>query len=158
MEIDIISYTDEQYALLGEEQLLQVQEAQLKKNELVRALENTLQRERERLIGNGMILSSIWPMLEAKLRAECEEEVACLRDGLLFYLRFSAKPGEGESAPYLVDYSLSDQERVNIVREYYTSAYTDGEARVEAFKADEVAKLYLGELYKPMYDYFLELV
>ena len=40
MKIDIISYTDEQFAQLTEEQLLEVRSAQLKKNRLDRKLEN----------------------------------------------------------------------------------------------------------------------
>ena len=39
MTIDIISYTDEQYAQLSEEQILEVQSAQLKKERLKARLE-----------------------------------------------------------------------------------------------------------------------
>lgn len=157
MEIDIISYTDDQFAALSEEQILQVREAQLKKNELERALEEDLQKEKDRLVENGMISSGIWPLLEAKLREECEEEVEWIRDSLLFYLRFTPST-EVESVPYLVDYSLSYEEREAIVRSYYMNEITDPAERFELYKADEFARTYIGEYYKPLYDYILEFV
>lgn len=154
MEIDIIQYTAAQFAVLTEEQILEVREAQLKKNSLMRTLEKRLQEEKERLVNNGIFLSNIWAALESKLRAECEEEIAWIRDSLLFYLRYTGKENVDTEAPYLVDYSLSDEERVAIVRDYYMSAYTDAEERIEAYENDDVAKQYLGEYYAPMYDYF----
>ena len=42
MLIDIISYTDAQYAMLTEEQLLEIKSAQLKKNRLTAKLEENL--------------------------------------------------------------------------------------------------------------------
>lgn len=155
MEIDIISYTDEQYALLNEEQILQVRSAQLKKNRLTNALAEKLQTEKARLAKNGTLISGIWELIEGKLVAEYEEEVGWIRDSLLFYLRFSVKLDEGVSAPYKLDYSLTVDDRVEGVQEYYMTAYTDPFARFEAYKADQVARAYLGERYKNLYDYLL---
>ena len=59
MEIDIIDYTNAQLAMLTEEQLREVQEAQLKKNRLLRELAEKLKEEKRRLINNGMFLSYI---------------------------------------------------------------------------------------------------
>ena len=159
MVIDIISYTDEQFAVLSEEQLLEVQQAQLKKNRLKAALDEDMQKEKFRLIDNGIFLSTIWRLVQWKLNKTYESEVQNIRDSLLFYLRYSSKPetGEAEEAPYTVDYSLSDTERFNIVKEYYETNYSDGEERFEVFKADTVAVKYLGELYAPLYDYFLSM-
>ena len=56
MEIDIITYTDKQYAALTEEQILQVKEAQLEKNRLTAKLQENLQKEKERLVENGTLL------------------------------------------------------------------------------------------------------
>ena len=159
MVIDIISYTDEQFAALTEEQLLKVQQAQLKKNRLKAALIEDLDREQFRLIDNGIFISSIWELAKWKLNRAYQQEVDNVRDALLFYLRFGGKSEnreEEEYAPYTVDYSLSDTERFNIVKDYYQTAYTDGTERFEAFKEDKVAARYLGELYAPLYDYFLE--
>ena len=41
-----------------------------------------------------------------------------------------------------------------IVKEYYETTYTDEYERYAAFKKDEFAKVYIGELYAPLHDYF----
>ena len=46
MEIDVISFTDEQYAKLTDEQLIQVQQVQQQKNRLLRALEKAKAKEK----------------------------------------------------------------------------------------------------------------
>lgn len=156
MTIDIISYTDEQYAQLTDEQLLEIRESQLKKNNLIENMENTLQKEKERLVKNGIFTSHIWGMLQTKLAEKLEAEITTLREALLFYLRFStrAKTEEEENAPYEVDYSLSDEERFAIVKGYYEETYADAEERYLAFKKDPVVSAYLGELYAPLHDHF----
>ena len=158
MVIDIISYTDQQFAALSEEQLLEVKEAQLKKNKLYLKLEKNLQKEKAKLSDNGILRSELWTLLHDELWAQYEAEVELIREGLLFYLRFSSKPSgeEEETVDYEVNYALTDTERFNIVKTYYETTYTDGAKRFEAFKADKVAPQYLGELYAPLYDYFLE--
>ena len=57
MVIDIISYTDAQFAALSEEQILEVKSAQLKKNKLDLNLEENLLKAKQRLIENGTFLS-----------------------------------------------------------------------------------------------------
>ena len=52
MVIDIISYTDSQFAALTEEQLLQVKSAQLKKNRLQAKLEEDLQHAKQKFVEN----------------------------------------------------------------------------------------------------------
>lgn len=158
MQIDIISYTSAQFAALSEEQILEVKSAQLKKNRLAAALEKDLLQEKHRLVENGTLQSNTWALVQAKLQAAYEAEVTAIREALLFYLRYSMKPDDSttQSAPYTVDYSLTDAERFVVVRTYYENTYTDGAKRFAAFKADEVALQYLGELYAPLYDYFLE--
>ena len=153
MDIDIISYTPAQFSLLTDEQLLQVKEAQVKKNELLRGLEERLQKEKERLVENCMLHAGIWAKLEEKLRAECDDEVAWVRDTLLFYLRYSGAESM-LNAPYEVDFSLSETERLNIVKTYYLETYSDPLERLTAYEKDEVAMKYLGEMYSALYDYF----
>lgn len=152
MEIDIISYTPAQFSALTSEQLLQVKEAQVKKNDLLRNLEERLQREKERLIENGIFSSGIWFRLEKKFREECDEAVAWVRDTLLFYLQYSGAE-EMVNAPYTVDFTLSDAERLEIVKAYYYETYTDPLERLNAYEKDEVAMKYLGEVYSMLYDY-----
>ena len=82
-----------------------------------------------------------------------------LRDGLLFFLHYVAEDGKdkgtnGQDIPYLVDYSLSEEERMFIVKEYYETTYSDPVQRYTAFKADTFVKVYIGELYLPLHDYF----
>ena len=157
MNIDIISYTDEQFALLTEEQILEVRSAQLKKNRLFRTLAENLQKEKAKLVENGTLSSDMWGLIEEKLKAEYDEEVGWIRDSLLFYLRFAVKPEEGASAPYVVNYSLTIAERLDVVENYYMQAYTNPLERFEAYKQDNVARVYLGERYASLYDHFLYL-
>ena len=155
MKIDIISYSDAQYATFSEEQIQEIKSAQLKKNRLLSALAEAKLKEKHRLISRGVFLSGIWEAYQAKLQAECDQEIENLRDTLLFYLRFSTKNEQNEQTGYTVDYDLPVEERMAIVKLYYQSNYTDAAARFEAFKADKIATVYLEDLYAPLYDYFL---
>ena len=155
MTIDIISYTDVQYAALTKEQILEVEAAQLKKNRLFIKLEEEKRKEKYRLIENGIFLSKIWELYCEKLQKEYDQEVENIRDSLLFYLRFVG--GGASSAPYTVDYSLKMEDRFQVVRSYYETTYPDAYERYQAFKKDEVAVVYLGELYAPLHDYFYDL-
>ena len=161
MEINIISYTAAQYAALTAEQLQEVRSAQIKKNKLDAAYLENLEKEKHRLTENGTLLSTMWQATQNRMYADYAKEVETLREGLLFYLHYSTKPDNPEgseiAAPYKVDYSLSDTERFQIVKDYYMETYTSANERFLAFKADEVAVQYLGELYAPLYDYFLQL-
>ena len=156
MEIDIISFTDSQYAALTQEQLLEVRAAQQKKNRLEAKRDEELAKGRARLIKNGIFNSDLASWLEAKLWDDCEREVSLVREGLLFYLKYVMKPLEGVvDAPYNVDYALSYDERLAIVREYYESTYTDWKELYQAFLADMVVQHYLGEAYAPLHDFYM---
>ena len=155
MKIDIISYTDTQYAALTEEQIQEIKAAQLEKNRLERALSEAKLKEKHRLIERGIFLSGIWEAYQEKLQAEHDQKIESLRDSLLFYLRFSTKP-DAYGTGYTVDYNLSVEERFAIVRQYYENKYTDASERFEAFEKDKVAVVYLEDLYSALYDYFLE--
>ena len=156
MTIDIITYTDAQLSQLSEEQLLEVKEAQQKKNRLEVQLAEALRKKKEKLIENGMFVSDIWKLTQEKLRAEYDAEIAGVREALLFYLRFAVKPQEGQAtdAPYELDYSLTYAERYFAVRAYYETEYTDKKERFDAFKQDKIAMQYLGYTYKTLYDVF----
>ncbi len=161
MVIDIISYTEEQLAALPEEQLMEVRQAQLKKNTLEAELRDRLKTERGRLIDRGVFPSTIWKKREAELTAECEEKIEIVRDALLFYLHYvnvqngTVVPPE---VPYPVDYSLSVEARTAGVRDYYLAAYTDAQERFDRFAEDEFARTYLGELYGGLFHYFHDLI
>ena len=155
MQIDIISYSDKQLALLTDDQIQQVQSAQVKKNRLVRELADKLKQEKRRLINNGLFLSYTWEWTKAYWQELYEEEINWVREGLLFYLQYAQ--GFIESAPYELDFSLAPTDRFAIVKNYYLEIYPDRQALYNAFEADNVAPRYLGELYKALYDYFAEL-
>lgn len=160
MTIDIISYTEEQFAALSTEKIEEIRSAQLKKNKLTAALELRLKKEKQKLIDNGIYPSDMWEKIEAKLRTAYENDVQILRDGLLFFLHYVAEDEKNSGGstdngiPYTVDYSLSEEERMLIVKEYYETTYSDPAERYAAFKADTFVKVYIGELYLPLHDYF----
>lgn len=157
MIIDIISYNEQQYANMTNDQLSEVQSAQRKKDRLTAALEENLEKKKMQLVENGTYLSGMWTSIQEKLTKEYEREVEVLREQLLFYLQFSTGTEEEKTAPYTLDYSLTSEERLYAVKDYYMSAYSNGKERFEAYKADTVAPNYLGELYASLYDYFLAL-
>ena len=154
MKIDIISYTDTQYAALTEEQIQEVKAAQLEKDRLERALAEAKLKEKHRLIERGIFLSGIWEAYKEKLQAEYDQKIESLRDSLLFYLRFSTKP-DSYGTGYTVDYNLPVEERFAIVKQYYESTYANAKERLNAFKDDKVAVVYLEDLYSALYDFFL---
>ena len=151
MIIDVIAFTDAQFASLTDEQLLEVQAAQQRKNRLKRQLDENLRTEKNRLVKNGLFHSEIYDLIEEKLCGEYETEISLIKEGLLFYLRYAMRPGTGitpdTAAPYLVDYSLSYEERAVIVKEYYDTAFNSYVEAYEAFLKDEVAPQYMGEYY-----------
>ena len=68
MTIDIISYTDEQYAQLSEEQILEVQSAQLKKERLKARLEEDIVAQKNELLSQGVFRSDIFALCKNKLQ------------------------------------------------------------------------------------------
>ena len=156
MVIDIISYTEEQLAVLSAEKVLEIRETQLKKNKLDEELQEALRKGKQELIDKGVYPSNVWTRIEAKLTAEYERQVEILRDALMFYLHYVSDnaPIVTPDVPYKVDYSLSEDERMQIVKEYYETTYQDDFERYRAFKDDDFVKVYIGELYAPLHDYF----
>ena len=153
MTIDIINYTEEQFAKLNSEQLLQVSKVHTSKNRLLRRLEEKKLSEKYRLVKAGIFRSGIWEKICERLQNEYDAEVEMLRDGLLFYLQYSGQQQGG--AGYTVDYSLSVVDRTVLVKEYYIRTYDDVNERFEAFKNDQIAPSYLCEAYSSLYQWFL---
>ena len=156
MTIDIINYSEAQLAALSAEKLLEIREAQLKKNKLEAELQEKLAAEKRRWIDRGIYPSNVFAKLTATWTAEYEREVEILRDSLVFFLHYVADdaPIVDPNAPYTVDYSLSEEQRMLIVKEYYESTYENEYERFAAFKKDTFAKVYIGELYSALHDYF----
>lgn len=155
MTIDIITYTPEQYAQLTIDQIVEVRSAQKKKEKRTAELHEALRKEEARFLKNGTYYSSTYAATVADLNARYEADVEAIREALLFYLQYSRVTGQGVG--YKVDYSLSYDERVKVVRNYYETQYEDATERFQAFKTDSTAMQYLGERYAPLYDYYLVL-
>lgn len=158
MVIDIITYTDEQFAYLSTEQIMEVKTAQLKKNALLKKKTQLCKEEAFRLQRNGMYSTPIYKKYCDSVEAEYAEKIEEIRNALLFYLQYTSRPDDTEEqeAPYIVNYALSTSERLEIVRNYYDSTYTDPVERFNAFVQDEVAKVYLSEFYSPLYHVYKE--
>ena len=101
MEIDIISFTDTQFAALSEAQIMEVKSAQQKKNKLAEKMAETKRKEKARLVENGTFVSRLWDLFCLEQEEKFAVEVENIRDALLFYLRFSARPEEGTAAQTL---------------------------------------------------------
>ena len=157
MTIDIITYTDEQYANLTDDQILEVRSAQLKKNALEKKLAEKLNAERHRFIKNGTLLSKNWGKYVDSLKAECQAKIDEIRDGLLFFLRFTI-PFNAENVPYPLDHTLSPEERYMVVRDYYIEKYSDASERVKVYEEDKVAMAYLGEMFIVLRAYLRSLI
>ena len=152
--IDIITFTSTQFSLLTVGQLQTVKTAQQQKDRLYKKLQQKLRKEKYKMVKNGVYRSEIYRLLEERLMAEYEKDVAVIKDCLLFYLRYSMKTAAAaEMAPYRVDYSLTDEQRMLVVKEFYVKNYPNAVERFELFLQDKVAPQYLGEMYPPLFSY-----
>ena len=158
MEIDIIDYTEDRLATLNKKRFSRVLKAQLRKNNLLRNVEKALDRERDRLIANGVFVSDLFTALQEQLSRECEEEIEVIKAELEAYLQETAPEDSAGANPYLIDYNLSTWDRLEIVKQYYLNTYVDHKERFYVFEEDKIAVDYLGEYYATLYDYFLFLV
>lgn len=159
MKFDIIEITDEQLKTLSVVQEKLLRTAQQKKDELKRKAENELKFFRAVALTAGMKNSSL---IDDK-KSELDEEFACqsalLADNLIYNMSLNEPTsggdigGEGgdESAGYIVDYSLSYNERYVLVRDYYL-AIDDPAERMALYSADETAKKYLSGYYNTLYN------
>lgn len=155
MEIDIISLTGEQYALLSPEQIDKVKSAQQKKDDYLQKAAEEKRALRYTLLKNGNFRSVSLEKAEKEIDETYKNKIEIVREGLLFYLQYSAKAEDtGGTSEEYADYSLSPTERVAAVKKYYGEKYGTAAARFAAFKKDKTAPVYLGEYYAGVYDYF----
>ena len=157
MVIDIVAFTNKQMNALSEKQLRKIKSVQLKKNRLKRALDKNMTAERNRLINGGLFHSDLYELLKADLQKAYDDEIEVMKEELLVSLTDLALEDGVPRAPYTLDFDLSYEERFDIVKDYYMGEYSDDVHRFMKFKEDEVAIIYLGEYYKPLYDYLLGL-
>ena len=155
MNIDIIDFTDEQFAALDSEQIEQVREAQVKKERLLSSLAEKKEKEKYRLIKNGIFRSEIYSLVCTKLEQKYAREVEDVKDSLLFYLRFTARQEDQPQVDYTVDYALPYAERYAVVKDYYDEHYPSPRNKYDAFLQDRFLIRYLGEYYSVLYDLYL---
>lgn len=151
MTIDIISLTSGQFTVLTTEQIEKIRKAQQKKNDLTEKYTEKKRKAKYDMAKAGNYRSAAYTKVCDELTAQCNAEIDEVREGLLFELQYTMRAGS--DAEY-ADYALTPLERVNAVKAYYNTKYSDATERFEAFKADESAQAYLGEYYAGMYDYF----
>lgn len=156
MQFDIISLTEEELNKLTVAQMKLLRAAQQRKDELERNAQKEWEKFREKVLGEGMKNSTLLDDMKAALDEEVSYKCSVLADNLIYDMSVSGKSGGTVSGPdysagYLVDYSLSYNERYIIVRDYYL-AIKDRTERMKKYAADEVAKKYLGSYYETLYN------
>ena len=156
MKIDVIDYTKAQLDALKQRDLLLIKAAQLKKNALDRSFAEKKRKEKERLLDNGVFLSGLYEEFCQSAQAEYDDELEYLKESLVYDLLYKRKNEKEYQAPYTIDFTLSEEERFKIVMDYYMYTYSDAEVRFEVFCKDTVAKLYVGDYYKALYDAMAE--
>lgn len=159
MEFDIIPVTSAELSSLSVVQMKLLRTAQQKKDELERKAAKELKMYRAAVYTNGMKNSTLIASKEAELQEEVGAQVTVLADNLIYNMALNEPTspddlgGDGgdESVGYIVDYSLSYNERYVIVRDYYL-AIPDSAERMSLYGNDDVAKQYLSGYYSTLYN------
>lgn len=154
MEIDIIEVTEEQLNKFSAVQWQLLRTAQKNKNKLKHNLETDMEIFKKTLLANNTRFSSVYEQKLAALTEEYEYEVEILKEQLLYSLSLGEPyPSDEdlENIGYIVDWSLTYNERYRIVRDYYL-AISDPSERMALYANDEVAKKYLSSYYITLYD------
>lgn len=157
MVIDIIDLSDENYSNLSPVQLAMVRAAQGKKDKILAETE-TLKGELFRMaLSNNAVRSSA---LRDRLTEEddkAQSQIDAVRADLKYQIAYEGIGSEGNAeGPYRYpenpNYNLAYAQRFLVVRNYYMQATDDPDARLQAFAMDTLAKEYLGEYYRTLYD------
>lgn len=159
MQFDIINLTQTEINALTVVQTKMLRTAQQRKNELYHKAEKELKMFRALLLTSGMKNSSLYEEKEAELQAELDYQTAVLADNLIYNMSLNepttggdlGDEGGDEGAGYIVDYSLSYNERYVIVRDYYL-AIEDPHERMALYTADDTARKYLSNYYTTLYN------
>ncbi len=159
MKFDIIPITQTELDLLTVVQTKMLRTAQLKKNELYMKAEKELENFREMLMSAGTVNSTLYEAKKSELDADCAYQTAILADNLIYNMKLNEPSTDGdlggeegdEQVGYIVDYSLSYNDRYIIVRDYYL-AIRDPDERMALYMADDTAKKYLSSYYSTLFD------
>ena len=155
MKFDIIDITEDEISKLTDIQTQLLRTAQKKKNDLRFKTEQDYALFKKLAYTNGMKESSLLEQKRAELETEFLRQVEIIVEQLEYGLVLNAPypdRGEGdEETGYIVDYTLSYNERYRIVRDYYLSI-TDPAERMALYSADDTARKYLGSYYASLYN------
>ena len=157
MQFDIIDMSEEELKSLSVAQMKLLRAAQRNKDALVHNAEKQLEEFRLKVLASGMKNSTLLEDMRKTVYNEVDYKCAILADDLIYNLSLSksgSNSGSGGGSyetGYLVDYSLSYNERYVIVRDYYLQ-FKNVEERMAKYSADEVAKKYLGTYYGTLYN------
>ena len=127
MQFDIIDITEDRLKELSVVQMKMLRTAQQKKDELVRKFEKELNMFRAVVFTSGMKNSTLIEDKDRELSDELGYQTALLADNLIYNMSLNEPSNGGdiggdggdEEAGYIVDYTLTYNERYIIVRDYY---------------------------------------
>ena len=159
MEFDIIPITAAELEKLSVVEMKMLRTAQQKKDELLRKYDEEYLTFKRIVLTNGMKESSLLADRKAQLDTDRDREVALLKDNLIYNMSINEPTGGGDvggddtdpATGYVVDYTLSYNERYVIVRNYYMSI-KDPNERMALYTADQTARKYLSSYYGTLYD------
>ena len=154
MIFNIIDISEEEIKKLPVEKMKLLRTAQQKKDALVHSVEKELAQYKEKLLTAGMKDSTLYYDKREELELEVSYQCAIIADNLVYAMKLvDISRGEEnmDDYYYVVDYSLSYNERYVIVRDYYLGI-KDKKERMARYSADEVAKKYLGSYYGTLYN------
>ncbi len=154
MVIDIIEYRQEQYAELTDSQILEIRDAQRKKNERIGKMYDEMRALQQKAVNNGMRYSRSFELEYVQVQENCDADILRIKEDLMFYLQYASRLEGVQDSGYPLDYSLTVEARCDAVKAYYLDEYSDARERLEEFQKDKVARTYLCDTYASLLDYF----
>lgn len=154
MEFDIIELTPEELSNFTSVQMQLLRYAQKNKNTLRENMDRDLRLFKSLLLTDDVFNSSLYAQKRAELEREFDFKTESIAEQLRYNLSLSEPydPDDNDDeAGYIVDYTLSYNERYRIVRDYYLSI-TDPAERMALYSADDTARKYLGSYYASLYN------
>ena len=154
MEFDIIELTPEELSNFTSVQMQLLRSAQKNKNTLRENMDRDLRLFKSLPLTDDVFNSSLYAQKRAELEREFDFKTESIAEQLRYNLSLSEPydPDDNDDeAGYIVDYTLSYNERYRIVRDYYLSI-TDPAERMALYSADDTARKYLGSYYASLYN------
>ena len=157
MVIDIVDLSDPKFSGLTPIQLALVREAQKKKDSVVGAAAAEKKKMYERMLKDNVVYSVTREYEEAAIDKRTEQKIELIREELMYSLAYEGFVTDGnEYGPYRYpenpNYNLSTSQRFLVVRQYYMDITSDASARLQAYAMDDLARAYLGDAYRTLYD------